>query len=76
MPDAALRFRMLETRSAAAIAHAVCPDELSDVLSVLSRFELTGTLLLSPGGNRGCIPRILDGAFHKRGWMESRVDIA
>lgn len=69
------RYRFMETGSATRIAEAVCPEEFSDVKDVLSRFVLTSRLLLTRGGNRGPIARTIDGAFHRRGWMEARVDL-
>lgn len=77
MPSDVLdRYTFLETRSAAKIAQAVCPEEFQEIIEVLRRFELTPEILLSPGGNRGAVPTIIDGAFAEMGWEEARVDIA
>lgn len=69
------RYTFMETGSASAIAKSVCPHEYQDIEEVLSRFFLTSQLLLTKGGSRGPIPRIIDGAFSARGWMEARVDL-
>lgn len=69
------RYTIMETGSAAKIAAAVCPDEFADVIDVLSRFKLTSALLLTKGGSRGPIARIIDGSFKRRGWYEARVDL-
>lgn len=75
LPPAVLdRYEFMETGSAARIAEAVRPEEFSDIVDVLSRFTLTSRLLLTKGGSRGPIPRIIDGAFERRGWIEARVD--
>lgn len=75
LPPAVLdRYTFMETGSAAKIAQAVRPDEFADIVDVLSRFTLTSRLLLTKGGSRGPIPRIIDGAFERRGWIEARVD--
>ena len=69
------RYQIMETGSAAKIAEAVCPNEFADVIDVLSHFQLTSALLLTKGGSRGPIPRIIDGSFSRRGWKEARVDL-
>lgn len=74
--DVLERYEFLETRSAAKIAQAICPQELDEIVQVLRKFELTPELLLSPGGNRGAVPTIIDGAFETMNWQEARVDIS
>ena len=69
------KYEFLETGSAAQIMSVVDPDAFVDVLDVLERFNLTSQLLLTKGKNRGPIPRLIDGAFHFRGWIEARVDL-
>ena len=77
LPDGVLRkYSFLETRSATKIAQAICPYEMEDIVKVLSEFVLTSEMLLTPGGNRGVVPTVLDGAFARLGWREARVDIA
>lgn len=74
-PESVLsRYVFMETGSASKIAQAVRPDEFSDIVDVLSKFSLSSRLLLTKGGSRGPIPRIIDGAFERRGWTEARVD--
>lgn len=70
------KYTFLETRSAAKVAEAICPNEMKDIISVLKGFQLTSEMLLTPGGNRGVVPIILDEAFDELGWQEARVDIA
>lgn len=73
--DVCRRYQFFESGSAAKLAEALCPDEWADVLEVLSEFTLSSRLLLSPGGNRGPIPTLIDGMFDDRGWQEARVDV-
>lgn len=73
-PTILSRYGLMETGSAARIIAAICPDELADIVEVLNGFSLTSQLLLSPGGNRGPVPTILDSRFASRGWIEARVD--
>lgn len=75
LPETILnRYGIMETGSAAKIIEAICPEELEDIVNVLGDFSLTSQLLLSPGGNRGPVPTILDTCFSSRGWIEARVD--
>ena len=69
------RYTFMETGSAAKIADAVCGEAFAEVVGVLERFTLTSQLLLTKGGSRGPIPRIIDDAFEAKGWMEARVDL-
>lgn len=74
-PSVLEKYTFLETGSAARIAQAVSSDAFSDVVEVLESFVLTSQLLLTKGGSRGPIPRLIDGAFEDRGWIEARVDL-
>lgn len=69
------KYAFMETGSAAKIAESVCPEEAKEIIEVLSNFVLTSRLLLTKGGSRGPIPRLIDGAFERRGWIEARVDL-
>ena len=76
LPESVLnRYTIMETGSAAKIADAVCRDEFAEVCDVLSAFSLTSRLLLTRGGSRGPVPRIIDEAFEHLGWTEARVDL-
>lgn len=67
---------MMETNSACAIMKAVCPDEWTDIVYVLQTFALAPPTWLQRGGNRGMVPKLLDGMFQSRGWIETRIDLA
>ncbi|WP_165056278.1 MULTISPECIES: BglII/BstYI family type II restriction endonuclease [unclassified Adlercreutzia] len=76
LPETILeKYCFLETGSATQIASVVDEDAFKDVIDVLGGFSLTGQLLLTKGGSRGPIPRLIDGAFESRGWIEARVDL-
>ena len=76
LPESILcKYEFLETGSAAQIASVVNPSAFEDILDVLDSFVLTSRLLLTKGGSRGPIPRLIDGAFEQRGWIEARVDL-
>lgn len=69
------KYVFLETGSASQIAKVVNPEAFKDIVEVLCDFYLTAQLLLTKGGSRGPIPRLIDGAFGLRGWIEARVDL-
>lgn len=54
---------------------AVCPNEWSDIVDVLSTYRLDPSTWLKKGGNRGDVPEQIDDEFHKRGWTEARLDL-
>jgi len=66
----------METNSAAAVMKAVCPDEWSDICSVLSSYRLDPQSWLKAGGNRGDIAEQIDAEFSRRGWRETRLDLS
>ncbi|UHL63508.1 restriction endonuclease [Paralcaligenes sp. KSB-10] len=69
------RWKMMETNSACAIMKSVCPDEWADIVYVLQTFALAPSTWLRRGGNRGMVPKILDGMLQSRGWIETRIDL-
>lgn len=69
------KYEFLETGSAAQIASVVDAEAFRDIVDVLADFSLSSRLLLTKGGSRGAIPRLIDGAFERRGWIEARVDL-
>lgn len=76
LPESLLgKYVFLETGSASQIANVVNPEAFHDIIQILDRFTLTAQLLLTKGGSRGPIPRLIDCAFGSRGWIEARVDL-
>lgn len=68
-------WAFMETNSASAIMKAVCPDEWSDIVSVLESYRLDPPSWLKAGGNRGDIAEQIDNEFSRRGWRETRLDL-
>lgn len=74
-PAARNHWAFMESNSAAAVMHAVCPDEWNDIVEVLSTYRLDPSSWLKPGGNRGDVAEQIDDEFAKRGWNETRLDL-
>jgi hypothetical protein len=68
------RYELRETRNAAAVLGATCPDEVHEICAVLTGFTLTTTDLVEAGGNESRLAARLNAAFRERGWREGRVD--
>jgi hypothetical protein len=68
------RYELRETRNAAAVLAATCPDEVTELCAVLTGFTLTTTDLVEAGGNESRLAARLNTAFRERGWREGRVD--
>lgn len=68
------RYELRETRNAAAVLGATCPDEVHEICAVLTGFTLTTTDLVEAGGNESRLAARLNTAFRERGWREGRVD--
>jgi Restriction endonuclease BglII len=68
------RYELRETRNAAAVLAATCPDEVTELCAVLTGFTLTTADLVEAGGNESRLAARLNAAFRERGWREGRVD--
>jgi hypothetical protein len=68
------RYQWLETRNGAAVLKASNEDEFDELVKVLEAFYVYDADILVAGGNRGQIPRRLDGAFADLGWSAVRVN--
>ena len=73
--EARNHWDFMESNSAAAVMQAVCPQEWSDIVEVLSTYRLDPNSWLKAGGNRGDIAAQIDAEFAKRGWQEARLDL-
>lgn len=69
------RWDFMETGSASAILRSVCPEEWADIVDFMTRFSLSASSWLQPGGNRGAVARMIDGMFQEKGWREARIDL-
>ncbi|WP_328303676.1 BglII/BstYI family type II restriction endonuclease [Actinomycetospora sp. NBC_00405] len=68
------RYELRETRNAAAVLTATCPNEVTELCAVLTGFTLTTADLVEAGGNESRLAARLNTAFRERGWREGRVD--
>lgn len=67
-------YEIREWRHATAILAADYPNELGDVIEVLSAFRLLRSHIEVGGGNKSKIAGAIDKAFHDRGWQERSFD--
>jgi hypothetical protein len=51
------------------------PEQWTDLIYVLSKFELRKSDVASKGGNKSPISKSIDGLFFGRGWIEKSFDI-
>lgn len=76
LPPALLqRYVFAETRNATAVLRASNPDEFSDVVAVLSDFELVPIDITEPGRNKSSVAARLDRAFRELGWREGQYEV-
>ena len=73
-PRVAERYEVREWRNGLAILAAAHPQEWSDILEVLGRFQLFRSDILKPGGRKSVIAERLDGHFTQLGWREKGFD--
>lgn len=76
-PEAILHgYEIHEWRHASAILSSDFPNELSEVLDVLSRFRLCKQSLVAPGKNKSNVAKWLDSELYNKGWQEKEFDTA
>lgn len=68
------RYEIREVRDAAAVIESTNLNEFTEMVGVLSDFDLTEDDILTPGGGKGPVAIRLDEAFRKLGWREGRYD--
>ncbi len=68
------KFEIREWRNALAILAVARPEEWSDILTVLSEFNLLRSDVLAPGGRKSPIATKLDERFFELGWIEKGFD--
>lgn len=68
------KYSFAETRNAAQVISAACPNEWNEVLNFLEDFQLKTDILMHPGGRKSKVAENLGTYFHSRGWEETRVD--
>ena len=67
-------YEIREWRHATAILVADYPEELGDVVEILSGFRLLRGYIEVGGGNKSKVAATLDHEFYTRGWQERRFD--
>lgn len=72
--DILSRFSFAETRNAAHVISAACPDEWAEVVEFLKSFRLKTEFLMRPGGSKSRVVADMETFFYERGWTETRVD--
>ncbi len=68
------KFEIFSYRNAATILAASFPKQFGDLIEALSRFEISESLIRTPGGNKGPIAKYVDTLFvESSGWREARI---
>lgn len=68
------RFEVFSYRNAASILATSFPREYSGIISALSQFQITKTMIRTPGGSKGPIAKYVDELFTEAdGWREARI---
>lgn len=66
------KFEIYSYRGAAAVLAQSFPAEFAEILDVLQRFEITKTMIRTPGGSKGPIAKYVDTLFNED-WQETRI---
>ncbi len=64
-----------ERRHACAVLAADFPNELKDLIEVLSDFRLPRSFILAKGGNKSTIARGINGSFARLQWIEKKFNV-
>ncbi len=68
------KFELFSYRNAAPILANSFPNQFSDIVEALRKFEITRTMIRTPGGSKGPIAKYVDTLFtENRGWKEARI---
>jgi hypothetical protein len=67
-------YEVREWRHATAILAADYPNELGDIVEVLSAFRLKRSHIEVGGGNKTQVSASIDKALYDRGWVEKKFD--
>lgn len=75
LPDFILRhYEIYEWRHASAVLASDFPDELGDIIDVLSSFRLRKSAITVGGGNKSEGASEIDAHFYNLGWRETKFD--
>lgn len=74
-PDELLsKFEVFSYRNAASILATSFPTQFAQVLTALNRFQISKTMIRTPGGSKGLIAKYVDTLFTESdGWRETRI---
>lgn len=68
------KFELFSYRNAAAVLAQGFPDHLADLVAALENFEITESMIRSPGGSKGPIAKYVDTLLEEKdGWQETRI---
>ena len=68
------KYSFAETRNAAHVLSAACPNEWAEVVNFLKDYQLRTASLMHPGGRKSKVVEDLESFFYSNGWEETRVD--
>lgn len=75
IPDAvSQKFEVFDWRNALTLFHALHLSEWTELMAVLSNFELRWSTLAEKGRNKTETAKLLDSALYDRGWKERTFD--
>lgn len=66
------KFEIYSYRNAASILSGGYAKQYADIVSALEKFEITETMIRSPGGSKGPIAKYVDDLFNAD-WQETRI---
>lgn len=66
------KFEIFSYRNAVSVLSGSFPDQFAQLLSVLCSFEITTTMMRTPGGSKGPIARYVDDLFSED-WSEVKI---
>lgn len=72
-PNILEKFEIYSYRSAANVLAHSFPEQFSELVSALEKFEITKAMIRIPGGNKGPIASYVDTLFPMDHWMETRI---
>lgn len=69
-------FEIFDWKHGLAILQGDFPQEWQDIGSVLERFSLPRSSILTPGGAKSPIAKNVNGMFSKLGWAEKHFNVS
>lgn len=72
-PTVLKKFRVASYRKAASILKFGMPQEFSEVVEALEKFQITTEMIRKPGGNESEIPKTISKLLRHRGWHETTI---